>query len=677
MFGRVILIVVVLAAIAAGVWGTQFLSTNAAPGDNDQAAANAPEEAQPQVPIGDPLYRVTAPQAPPPAKQRGLVRDPIVIHDCQITAPEKVELPCTREGQILFIGTPLKEGEEKTLPPSEILEGEIAGKKVKLKRLHEDNIVEKGQLLAVIDDRVALAEYLKQVQIVKVSEAEALAAEATAIEAQKQYETGQKLQGGGRGAMSLEELSTRLATWKKFQQEHVSKREYIQKAAREADQARTILVLHEIRSPIRGRIETIYHRPAEAVKSSPNPEPLFRIVNDQKFRVEGLVDEHFYQRLKTGSKVTIERSLSQTPIKTCVGHLQPVTGVAVAPNGAKTRIVSSSEDGTVRVWEGESQGEVQRWDHPHGIKVLCVACSPKGAKDNLCVSGASDGFARLWDLNDSSGKVKRQLDSRHRGPINCVAFTPDGKFCATAGDDREILIHDVATGGLKYRLAGHVSAVTSLQFMPDSQLLSAGRDKMLRLWKLGTEAGREEARIGGRAGDVTQVGVSPDGKHVLYDPQQSKTLRVMSIPKWSTDGVIHAPTGGNQFSALALFSPDAQLILSSSGAEGRLQLWHSPLTTGRASVVRQLMTEDRAQPTCGAFSPDGLFLVTGNRDKNVYIWEVPTKQETGRQLTAVITRVEPTLDPSSHQVRVWAEVDNPPKDLVPGANVTMVQFLQQ
>ena len=64
--------------------------------------------------------------------------------------------------------------------------------------------------------------------------------------------------------------------------------------------------------------------------------------------------------------------------------------------------------------------------------------------------------------------------------------------------------------------------------------------------------------------------------------------------------------------------------------------------------------------------------MTGARDKNVYFWDVPKKEEIDNQITAVITRVEPTLDPSSHQVRVWAEVQNPPKDLIPGANVSMV-----
>src|SRR5207244_3371651 len=124
--------------------------------------------------------------------------------------------------------------------------------------------------------------------------------------------------------------------------------------------------------------------------------------------------------------------------------------------------------------------------HPHGVMVRCVACSPKGAKDNFCLSGGSDGMARLWDLNANSEKPKKVLDSKHRGAIQCVAFTPDGKYCATGGDDREIIVHDTATGAFKYRLTGHRGAVTSLQFLPDAQLLSVSKDNTLRLWKLGT-----------------------------------------------------------------------------------------------------------------------------------------------------------------------------------------------
>lgn len=191
-----------------------------------------------------------------------------------------------------------------------------------------------------------------------------------------------------------------------------------------------------------------------------------------------------------------------------IGHTGPVSAIAYRRNGT---LVSGGHDGTVRVWQTDTESDTGRplaeFSGNFG-EVWSIACSPEENGDAIAAAGG-DGTVLVWDVE--TRKQLARIDTRG-GPVYAMAYDPAGSMVATASGDGTVKMWDASTFALRLQLTGHTSAVRSVAFSPDgATVATCGYDGTIRVWDART--GEQLSGSGSgipRARHLPMAGVSSD-----------------------------------------------------------------------------------------------------------------------------------------------------------------------
>jgi len=334
--------------------------------------------------------------------------------------------------------------------------------------------------------------------------------------------------------------------------------------------------------------------------------------------------------------------------ETRTGHNAPVFSVAFSPDSSV--LASGSEDKHIILWDVKSRQPLGQPLEGHSHEVYSVAFSPdaKTLASSSCAHKDSglciEGEIRLWDVE--SRTLTGPSLTGHSDSIESVAFSPNGEMLASGSCGRrntrnrrqcergEILLWDVATRQpLAPPLTGHSDKAESVAFSPDGRMLaSAGQDGTIILWDVATRQPLG-APLTGHSDKIESVAFSsPDGR-MLASAGQDNAIILWDVAARRPLG---PPLKGHTGWILSVaFSPDGRM-LASGGRDNTIILWD--VATRRA--IGSPLTGHDGWIYSLAFSPDGNLLASNSgdntiifRDANSDLWRERACQIANRSLS--------------------------------------------
>ncbi|MBB5955061.1 WD40 repeat protein [Saccharothrix tamanrassetensis] len=264
-----------------------------------------------------------------------------------------------------------------------------------------------------------------------------------------------------------------------------------------------------------------------------------------------------------------------------------------------TTVAVGSEDGAVEIVDTASGMPVARVATGHG-PIEDLAFSPDGTL--LATTGQGADVA-VWDMVTG---VEVTSFSARLG-VGALVFAPDGKRIAVAVEDGSAFLHHIPDGNRLGVLSTEWRGVGAVSFTRNGAALATSCDGLIRLWDTRTGVARRKSRIVDR--DIRQVRVSPDGTRAVT----TTTTGVAKV--WPLREVGESVRIGDDVVHAVAFSPDGERI-ATWHERGRLRTWYS--RTG--ALLTSTSAPGLATAYVLAYSPNGRRIVSGHVDGTARVW---------------------------------------------------------
>ncbi len=320
-------------------------------------------------------------------------------------------------------------------------------------------------------------------------------------------------------------------------------------------------------------------------------------------------------------------------------HGNSVYSVAFSP--VDGTLLASASDGTIKLWNVETQTDIATLDGP----AASIAFSPNGT---LLAAGYGDSV-KLWDVKTHTSVATLE---GHTNGVSSVAFSPDGTTLAAGESDGTIKLWDVETHQNTATFGGYDAATvavivdienqrnwwTPVSFLSNTTLATGSGDR-IKLWDVATQENTATFEVLGDL--VISMSCSPDGTTLaagtyndlikLWDvatgtntttfPSAAEVLIGWGIPFVPPPFISFSPDGAQlAFTSVALPPP------REDNASGPIPAYGPALWNVETSTQTTALSGHTKVARSVSFSPDGSTLASGAQDGRVRLWDLSSVQ---------------------------------------------------
>lgn len=255
-------------------------------------------------------------------------------------------------------------------------------------------------------------------------------------------------------------------------------------------------------------------------------------------------------------------------IHTWSGHSKGLSAIRWFPRSAHL-LLSCSMDCKVKLWEVYNERRCVRTYNGHRQAVRDIAFDNKGER---FLSAGYDRYVKLWDT-ETGNCISRFTN---RKVAYCVKFNPDNdkqNLFVAGTSDKKIVCWDIRSKEIVQEYDRHLGAVNTITFVDDNRrFVSTSDDKSMRVWEWDIPVDMKYIADPSMH-SMPAVTLSPNGKWLACQSMDNKIMIFSALNRFKLNR--KKTFEGHMVAGYACsldFSPDMSYLISGD-ADGKLYIW--------------------------------------------------------------------------------------------------------